>query len=139
VDAVIRPWVVRRKCIDAVGALDESFRPSEWDESDLCYRIRRAGWKIATHGYERTGAYTHLGSTTLRFSDAYKAKVLRNGQLFYSRWDETILREHTRVYRTWWRCGSWASWRWTLRRMANLVFGKLSRSSPVCRKPGKSA
>ena len=103
VDAVMRPWAVRRACIQAVGLLDEQFRPTEWDEADLCYRIRQAGWKIATHGYERLGTYTHLGSSTLRFTDAYKAKVLRNGQLFYTRWRDVIRAEHSRVYKTWWR------------------------------------
>ena len=39
---------------------------TEWDEADLCFRIREAGWKIATHGYERAGAYDHLGSSTLK-------------------------------------------------------------------------
>ncbi|HEX5868974.1 MAG TPA: glycosyltransferase, partial [Longimicrobium sp.] len=40
VDGVMRPWVVRRACIERVGPLDEAFRPTEWDESDLCYRLR---------------------------------------------------------------------------------------------------
>ena len=57
VDGVIRPWVVRRACTDAVGLLDEAFVPTEWDETDLCFRIREAGWRVATHGYERVGAY----------------------------------------------------------------------------------
>ena len=47
--------------------------PTEWDEADLAYRIREAGWKVATCGYERLGAYEHLGSSTLgELSDAYK-------------------------------------------------------------------
>ena len=35
VDAVIRPWVVRRACLDKVGLLDEAFVPTGWDEADL--------------------------------------------------------------------------------------------------------
>ena len=65
VDIVIRPWIVRRACIEKVGNLDEAYRPTEWDEADLCCRIRQAGWKVATHSYERVGAYAHMGSTTL--------------------------------------------------------------------------
>jgi len=57
VDAVIRPWIVRRECIMKVGMLDEAFRPTEWDEADLAFRIREAGWKVAACGYERLGAY----------------------------------------------------------------------------------
>src|SRR4030095_1265160 len=64
VDVVIRPWGVRRDVIDRVGLLDEAFRPTEWDEADLAYRIRQAGSKVATCGYERLGGDFHLGSTT---------------------------------------------------------------------------
>jgi GT2 family glycosyltransferase len=112
VDAVIRPWVVRKSCLEAVGYLDEAFVPTEWDEADLCFRIRRAGWKVATHGYERAGAYSHLGSTTISkgFNDRYKQQVLENGRLFYKRWDDTIRAEFARRRRRWWRRTSAAGW-----------------------------
>lgn len=111
IDAVIRPWVVRRACLDRVGVLDEAFRPTEWDESDLAFRIREAGWCVATFGYERTGAYLHLGSTTIGTpSDQYKAAVLRNGRLFHERWDATIGRIHARPRRTWRRRATPAGW-----------------------------
>lgn len=121
VDIVIRPWVVRRACIERVGNLDESFRPTEWDEADLCFRIRQAGWKIATHGYERVAAYTHLGSTTLSFSDSYKRKILLNGQLFHHRWDKTICMTYSRVRRTWARRATASGWGWTFRRMRRFL------------------
>lgn len=112
IDIVIRPWVVRRSCLDRVGPLDEAFRPTEWDEADLAYRIRQAGWKIGTCGYERLGAYHHLGSTTIgaRPSRAYLDGVLRNGRLFHERWDATIGREHPRSRRTWMRRATLAGW-----------------------------
>jgi glycosyltransferase involved in cell wall biosynthesis len=104
VDIVIRPWAVRRACLDAVGVLDEAFVSTEWDEADLSFRIRRASWKVATHGYERLGAYFHLGSTTVgALSDSYKQRVVKNGRLFHDRWDDTIRRDATRPRRTWWR------------------------------------
>lgn len=123
VDAVIRPWVVRRECLDRVGLLDEAFRPTEWDEADLCFRIRQAGWKIATHGYERVGAYHHLGSTTLghTFSEAYKTRVLGNGLLFHARWGQTIAREQARPRRAWLRRTNAAGWAWTLRHMTRFA------------------
>ena len=82
--------------------LDEAFVPTEWDEADLAYRIREAGWKVATCGYERLGGYEHLGSSTLgTLSDAYKARVLKNGLLFHQRWAALIARDHARPRRTW--------------------------------------
>jgi GT2 family glycosyltransferase len=119
VDIVIRPWILRKACIDRIGFLDEAFRPTEWDEADLALRIRQAGWRVATCGYERLGAYFHLGSTTLGgvLSPSYLAGVLRNGQLFHSRWDATIAAEHPRTRRTWQRLADAAGWRATLKQM----------------------
>jgi GT2 family glycosyltransferase len=112
VDAVIRPWVVRRQCIDAVGLLDEAFVPTEWDEADLSFRIRAAGWRVATHGYERAGAYHHLGSTTVGkvLPETYKQQVLRNGRLFHERWDDAIRRDAVRLRKTWWRRTTASGW-----------------------------
>src|SRR3954447_20528034 len=115
VDIVIRPWVVRRACLERVGPLDEAFRPTEWDEADLAYRIRHAGWKVATCGYERLGGYHHLGSTTIgaQPSPAYLSRVLRNGLLFHERWDRTIAEQHPRARQTWTRRATAGGWRAT--------------------------
>jgi len=111
VDSIIRPWIIRRECLERVGFLDEAFVPTEWDEADLAFRVRQAGWKVATCGYERLGAYSHLGSSTLgTLSDAYKARVLQNGQLFHQRWDHEILRSHARWRSTWERPMSLEAW-----------------------------
>jgi glycosyltransferase involved in cell wall biosynthesis len=124
VDTVIRPWAVRRACLDAVGVLDEAFVPTEWDEGDLCFRIREAGWKTAVHGYERLGAYQHLGSTTLgELSEKYKARVLKNGLLFHERWDRAIERDSGRTRRTWPRRMSAGGAWWTAGRVARALAG----------------
>ena len=131
VDIVIRPWVVRRVCLETVGYLDEAFAPTEWDEADLAFRIRQTGWKIATHGYERLGAYFHLGSTTISkgFSETYKQQVLRNGRLFYERWDAAIRAESARPRRTWWRRTTPAGWVHTAARAGLALRGLLRPST----------
>jgi GT2 family glycosyltransferase len=132
VDVVIRPWVIRRSCLDKVGLLDEAFVPTEWDEADLSFRVRREGWKVATHGYERLGAYKHLGSTTVgRLSEEYKARVLRNGRLFHQRWDPTIAVESTRSRQTWLRQTTAAGWWWTASRAARALVPRHSAPSTV--------
>ena len=112
VDGVMRPWVVRTACVDEVGALDEAFRPTEWDEVDFCFRIRAAGWKVATHGYERDGAYLHaLNSTLSRTpSERRMALGLRNARLFFERWGATIHRDHPRRRVSWRRRAGAAGW-----------------------------
>ena len=125
VDAVIRPWVVRTACLQAVGLLDEAFVPTEWDEADLSFRIRRAGWRVATHGYERLGAYHHLGSTTIGvLSPTYKARVLRNGRLFHERWEQEIRTGSSRSRRTWWRAAPPGAWAWTVSRAARALVAR---------------
>ena len=128
VDAVIRPWVVRRACIERVGTLDEAFRPTEWDEADLAFRIRKAGWRIATSGYERLGAYEHLGSTTISRAPSapYLARVLENGRLFHARWDAVIATDHSRPRRTWPRCLTAPAWVATLGQMTRFGFRRLA-------------
>jgi GT2 family glycosyltransferase len=130
VDAVMRPWIVRRECLERVGMLDEAFRPTEWDEADLAFRIREAGWRIATHGYERLGAYSHLGSTTIGVpSDAYKQRVLANGRLFHSRWAATIKRDGSRPRQTWLRKATLPGWIATARRAAAAGTSRLVKAS----------
>ncbi len=105
VDIVIRPWVVRRDCLDRVGLLDEAFCPTEWDEADLAYRIRGAGYKVAVYSYERHGAFTHVGAATIgrMTPESHQRMVLPNGQLFRQRWESTIAAEQDRPLKTWWR------------------------------------
>lgn len=130
VDSVIRPWIVRRACLDRVGLLDEAFRPTEWDEADLAFRIRAEGWKVATCGYERLRAYTHLGSTTIgkQPSASYLEKVLRNGRLFHARWDAAIARHHSRERRTWRRRSTLAGWAATADQISRAAARKVWRT-----------
>jgi GT2 family glycosyltransferase len=112
VDAVMRPWVVRRECLERVGLLDEVFRPTEWDESDLAYRIRAAGLKVATHGFERDGAFHHLVNSTYGRSpsDWRKSLGLRNARLFWERWGGAVNRDAARERKSWRRRASPAGW-----------------------------
>ena len=136
VDAVIRPWIVRRECIDRVGPLDEAFVPTEWDEADLASRIRQAGWKVATTGYERLGGYEHQGSSTLgSLSQAYRECVLRNGRQFHERWDDVIAREQARKRGTWRRRPTVAGWVNTFVRMGERA---LNRVAPRSRGAGRA-
>ncbi|HKO97129.1 MAG TPA: glycosyltransferase [Pyrinomonadaceae bacterium] len=105
VDIVVRPWVVRREVIQKVGVLDKAFCPHEWDEADFCYRLRDAGWKVATHGYERAGFFSHLGSMTIGKKPPAQQQqlALKNGLIFHERWGTQIQSEHPKDRQTWWR------------------------------------
>jgi GT2 family glycosyltransferase len=130
VDGVMRPWVVRRECIDRVGPLDEAFRPTEWDEVDFCYRIRAAGWKVATHGFERDGAYLHAVSSTYgrTVSERRMEQGLRNALIFFERWSDTIRREAGRVRSAWRRRATPAGWAGTLAQIGRYATGRRPRA-----------
>ena len=121
VDAVIRPWVVRRECLDAVGVLDEAFVPTGWDEADLAFRIRAAGWKVAVHGYERVCAFKHLGSSTFTKYALNLERDLQNARLFYTRWDTAIRTGAGRDRRQWRRPMSASAWTDTARTLLNFA------------------
>jgi len=129
VDGVMRPWVVRKACVETVGALDDAFRPTEWDEVDLCYRIRAAGWRVATHGYERDGAYLHAVNSTLSRtpSEQRMALGLRNARLFFDRWEATIRREHPRRRASWRRRAPPAAWAAIPAQLARLALRRGSK------------
>jgi glycosyltransferase involved in cell wall biosynthesis len=124
VDVVMRPWVVRAECARRVGTLDEVFRPTEWDEADLCMRIRQAGWLIATHGFERAGAYDHLVSSTLSRtpSEQRMALGLRNARIFFERWCSVISSDSVRKRKTWRRRASARAWSDTAAQMVRRAF-----------------
>lgn len=126
VDGVMRPWVVRRACVERVGALDEAYRPTEWDESDLAFRIREAGWAVATHGFERDGAYLHRLSTTYARtpSERRMAIGLANARRFYGRWMDRIRADAGRARRSWLRRATPAGWTATAAQAARFAAGR---------------
>lgn len=65
--------VVRREMIDEVGGFDERFFLFS-EEVDLCYRARRAGWRIA---YTPEATFVHLGGSSTRpvWSSMYREQL----------------------------------------------------------------
>lgn len=53
---------LRREVLDAVGLLDEAFWPGYFEDADLCYRAREAGYKI---GYTPQAVLTHAETTSI--------------------------------------------------------------------------
>lgn len=126
VDGVMRPWVVRRAAVERVGALDEAYRPTEWDESDLACRLREAGWAVAAHGYERDGAYLHHLSTTYARtpSERRMAIGLANARRFFGRWMDAIRADAGRPRRSWLRRATPAGWAATAAQAARFALGR---------------
>jgi len=54
--------LLSRAAIDEIGALDEGFF-MYWEDSDLCFRLRRAGWRLAVASQSKIWhkGYTSIG------------------------------------------------------------------------------
>ena len=73
-----RGMLVRAEAWHGVGGIDARFFPVGWSDVDLCVRLRRAGWGLAT---VRTAAVLHeKGASTPRALEAVTTD--RNGALF---------------------------------------------------------
>ena len=74
--------MVRRRVLDQIGLLDEQFDPAYGEDTDLCYRIKKAGWRI----YRLPGArVTHYRGRTARREFPDRARRLQQAKLFWYR------------------------------------------------------
>ncbi len=78
--------LVRKSLWDTLGGIDEAYRLGYWEDTDLCMRIRHAGYAIR---YEPDAKITHaVGHSHLgQKHPSYQA----NRDLFHRRWIETGL------------------------------------------------
>jgi len=78
-------WLMKRRVTDDVGGLDEVFNPAQFEDFDLCYRARAAGWRVL---YEPAAQMYHFESVTTDGSvDVnYRYITVKNGLVFKRRW-----------------------------------------------------
>jgi O-antigen biosynthesis protein len=78
-------WLMRREVTDQLGGLDEVFNPAQFEDFDLCYRARAAGWRVL---YEPRAEMYHFENVTTDGSAAmpFRKTTIRNGLEFKRRW-----------------------------------------------------
>lgn len=75
--------LLSRAAIDEVGSLDEGFF-MYWEDADICFRLRRAGWRLAVAGQSKVwhkgsssigkgkiGSYQNFNASAARFFGKY--------------------------------------------------------------------
>jgi GT2 family glycosyltransferase len=84
--------MVRAELIRAHGGFDKAFHPVQFEDFDLCYRLRELGWQAI---YEPGVAMYHFESVTTQGSPTIcnAAVVVRNGLIFQQRWRHLFSRE----------------------------------------------
>lgn len=75
---------IRRSVLMEVGLLDESFGQGLFEDTDLCYRIQRAGYRLRLAG---RAFVHHWGSRSLERAKVNSSQLLRhNGKVFSDKW-----------------------------------------------------
>lgn len=76
--------LVRRCLLESLGGLDERFAPAYFEDADLAYAARAAGWKVYLE--PRSKVVHHLSATTQVFPGHKRELVQRNSSLFVKKW-----------------------------------------------------
>ena len=77
--------MIRRDAFEAANGFDEAFNPVEYEDIDLCYRVRSQGHKII---YEPAVEMYHFESVTTAGTAALPNTrlIIEHGLLFQERW-----------------------------------------------------
>ena len=84
--------LARRDVLEQVGGFDEAFNPVEYEDIDLCYKIRAQGWRIL---YEPTVEMYHVESVTTAGTESLPNTylIVKHGLEFKRRWRAMFERE----------------------------------------------
>lgn len=85
-------WLMRRDVYSEVGGFDEVFNPAQFEDFDLCYRARTAGWQVL---YEPAAELYHFENVTTAGSPDvnFTYVTIRNWATFKQRWGEAFAGE----------------------------------------------
>jgi O-antigen biosynthesis protein len=73
-------WMLRREVWDAVGGFDPTYHPAYFEDVDLAWRVRRAGWRTVLVGASRV---IHASGTSTRVRPR---PALEQQAIFRHRW-----------------------------------------------------
>jgi GT2 family glycosyltransferase len=94
VDYISGAALMFRKSIwDKLGGFDESFAPAYYEDSDLCFSVRKLGYKIM---YQPASVVVHFEGITngTGISEGQKQYQVVNQNKFYEKWKNVLENEH---------------------------------------------
>jgi GT2 family glycosyltransferase len=85
-------WMMKGDVLRDVGGFDEAFNPVEYEDFDLCYRIRSAGHRIR---YQPAAEMYHFESVTTGGTPSLPNRylIIKHGLLFKERWKHMFEQE----------------------------------------------
>jgi GT2 family glycosyltransferase len=109
-------FMVRRRCFEEAGGFDPAFNPVEFEDFDLCYRIRSKGYRAV---YDAAVEMYHFESVTTAGTASLPntGLIIRHRLLFKQRWEYMFATENGPA-------DAETAWR-------RLVIGKLDDAAPL--------
>uniref|UniRef100_A0A7V3ZYC5 Glycosyltransferase n=1 Tax=candidate division WOR-3 bacterium TaxID=2052148 RepID=A0A7V3ZYC5_UNCW3 len=85
--------MVKREIWEKIGGFDRRFKPAYYEDTDLCFSIRKMGYKVL---YQPKSVIIHFeGATSGRdTSSGIKRFQEINRRKFYEKWKDVLLKEH---------------------------------------------
>jgi GT2 family glycosyltransferase len=82
-------WLVRREAQQAIGLFSEEYYPTQYEDIDLCVRLKLAGWKILC---DRSVRIKHIENVTTRNLKDYPFARLTvsRGMRFKEKWANVL-------------------------------------------------
>jgi GT2 family glycosyltransferase len=84
--------MMRKTALDEVGMFDDRYSPLYSEETDLCYRIKKAGWRIY---HVTTASIIHLGGQTTKLMDKWFFLQLHKSKFEFFRKHRGVLYAQT--------------------------------------------
>ena len=76
--------LTRKSIFEQLGGFDESFGTGNFEDDDLCLRVRAAGYAIMV---DESTFIHHYGSQTFKSNNLnYRQSIREKGQLFFKKW-----------------------------------------------------
>ncbi len=89
---------IRRAVLDAVGGFDTQFAPAYWEDTDLCFAAREAGFRVV---YEPESVVVHMEGGSYGGPAAHSQSEelqARNKPKFIAKWIREIEKRRSNVY-----------------------------------------
>jgi O-antigen biosynthesis protein len=82
--------MIRKTLFDDLGGFDVHFAPAYYEDTDLCFRVRQAGWRVVVQPQSVVVHLEGLTSGTSVTGGGMKQYQAVNHRKFYERWKDVL-------------------------------------------------
>jgi len=86
--------MIKKSMWEKIGGFDDRFSPAYFEDTDLCFSIRKLGYKVV---YQPASVVVHFEgiSNGTNISDGQKKYQIINQKVFLDKWKEVLEKEHS--------------------------------------------